>query len=185
MESHKEMMRNYLCEALRQLMCQKLFEKITIKQICDRAGVIRATFYNYFDDKYDCLNTIVYLDLAQVLDEMDRCPAEELLTRTFTVIEKNRVFYRAAYQVMGQNSFEDMMWENLAGFLQRYLEANRDPNILSQYSNEYLSRYYAGGAAFHIKDFIFRREESLTPKDMAERMLDLMNTSLSGILIQE
>jgi Transcriptional regulator len=49
-----------LAENLRALMVKHLFEKITIKQICDETGVNRATFYNYFEDKYDCLQWIVY-----------------------------------------------------------------------------------------------------------------------------
>ena len=53
-------MKNSLAENLRYLMQRKVFEKITIKQICDETGVIRATFYNYFEDKYDCLNWIVH-----------------------------------------------------------------------------------------------------------------------------
>ena len=81
METHKELMRSYLCESLRQLMERTLFEKITIKQICDRAGVIRATFYNYFDDKYDCLSSIVFLDLSGILDDAEQEAPEELLCR--------------------------------------------------------------------------------------------------------
>lgn len=46
------MMKRFLAESLKELMLQKSFEKITIKQICDKTGVIRATFYNYFEDKY-------------------------------------------------------------------------------------------------------------------------------------
>ena len=53
MEYRKNIMKNSLAENLRYLMQRKVFEKITIKQICDETGVIRATFYNYFEDKYD------------------------------------------------------------------------------------------------------------------------------------
>ena len=114
MESHKELMRSYLCESLRELMVRSLFEKITIKQICDRAGVIRATFYNYFDDKYDCLNAIVKLDLGTVTEEEN---IEQVIRNVLTTIEKNRAFYKAAYRVTGQNSFEDMVRGNLAASL--------------------------------------------------------------------
>ena len=36
MENHKGMMRSFLCENLRDLMRKNVFEKITIKQICDQ-----------------------------------------------------------------------------------------------------------------------------------------------------
>ena len=65
MENRRGMMKSFLYENLRDLMQKQMFEKITIKQICDATGVIRATFYNYFEDKYDCLNCIVYHDIAE------------------------------------------------------------------------------------------------------------------------
>ncbi len=182
METHKEMMRSYLCESLRQLMGRSLFEKITIKQICDRAGVIRATFYNYFDDKYDCLSTIVYLDLAEVLDHADGETVQEMLEQIFEVIDANRTFYREAYQVSGQNGFEEILRKNLTEFLGRYLEQNRDPDVLSAYSNEYLARYYAENAAFHIREFVFQNNNTVTAHDMAVTMLDLMKNSLSELI---
>ena len=45
------------------------FEKITIKQITDGAGVIRVTFYNHFQDKYDLLEWIV---ATEILDPVRR-----------------------------------------------------------------------------------------------------------------
>ena len=50
MEQRKARMKDFLAESLVVLMQEKPFEKITIKQICDRTGVIRATFYNHFED---------------------------------------------------------------------------------------------------------------------------------------
>ena len=44
-------------ESLCQLMMDKPFEKITVSDICDVAMIPRATFYNYFEDKYDLLDT--------------------------------------------------------------------------------------------------------------------------------
>ena len=42
-----------LAHSLKELVVRMPFEKITIKQIADGAGVIRVTFYNHFQDKYD------------------------------------------------------------------------------------------------------------------------------------
>ena len=41
--------------ALTQLLQVKPFEKISVIDICEKALVPRATFYNYFEDKYDLL----------------------------------------------------------------------------------------------------------------------------------
>ncbi len=38
------------------LLSNKSFEEITVGELCDNTNYPRATFYNYFDDKYDLLN---------------------------------------------------------------------------------------------------------------------------------
>lgn len=42
--------------ALLSLLAERSFERITVNELCERAGYPRATFYNYFDDKYDLLD---------------------------------------------------------------------------------------------------------------------------------
>ena len=179
MESHKELMHSYLCESLRELMTRSLFEKITIKQICDRAGVIRATFYNYFDDKYDCLNAIVKLDLGTVTEEEN---IEQVIRNVLTTIENNRAFYKAAYRVTGQNSFEDMVRSNLAASLKAFLELHRREDRLSRYSNDLLSRYYAECIAFDIREFVFHEEAVQGVEGMTHMVIDLMRNSLVDLL---
>ncbi len=42
------------------LLTEKDFADISINEVCERSGYPRATFYNYFDDKYDLLNYLWY-----------------------------------------------------------------------------------------------------------------------------
>ncbi len=48
-----------LTDALMELMQKKPFEKITVIEICSQAMVHRATFYKYFEDKYQLLDYCV------------------------------------------------------------------------------------------------------------------------------
>ena len=54
--NEKVTMKDLLSEGLYILMQQKPFEKITIKQICDKTGVIRGTFYNHLDPIHKSLS---------------------------------------------------------------------------------------------------------------------------------
>lgn len=155
MEYRRGIMKTSLAENLRVLMTRKMFEKITIKQICDETGVIRATFYNYFDDKYDCLNWIVHMDLLVNDENLKNTTFNAYFDKVLTKIDENRDFYRSAYNVIGQNSFEDMVRNNLRLNLNEYLKYHRNPSTLPQYDNNLLSRYYAESIAFIIKDFVF------------------------------
>ena len=48
-----------LAESFKELALKHPIEKITIKEITDKAGVIRPTFYNHFQDKYELLEWII------------------------------------------------------------------------------------------------------------------------------
>lgn len=49
-----------------ELLSEKSFESVSVNEICLRSGYPRATFYNYFDDKYDLL-TCCWIKLAQMI----------------------------------------------------------------------------------------------------------------------
>ena len=44
-----------LSEAFMRLMAEKSFEDITVNELCDKAGIRRATFYKHYTDKFDFL----------------------------------------------------------------------------------------------------------------------------------
>ncbi len=44
-----------LAEAFMQLLSVKSFEDITVNELCERAGIRRATFYKHFTDKFQYL----------------------------------------------------------------------------------------------------------------------------------
>ena len=50
--------RTNLREAFWELYAEKSIEKITVREITDRAGYNRATFYLYYRDVYDVLEQV-------------------------------------------------------------------------------------------------------------------------------
>ena len=44
-----------LAKSLKEIAVRRPVEKITIKEITDKAGVIRPTFYNHFQDKFELI----------------------------------------------------------------------------------------------------------------------------------
>jgi len=56
-----------LREAMEDLLEKKSFDQIQIKEICEESMIPRATFYNYFEDKYDLLDYVFEEALAPAL----------------------------------------------------------------------------------------------------------------------
>ena len=50
-----EMMMNYIAEGLLKLMSDKPYAKISVSDICEKAGVNRSTYYRHFYTKEDII----------------------------------------------------------------------------------------------------------------------------------
>ena len=103
--------RKLLCEALFDLLENQPFEKITVMDICDRAMVHRATFYNHFEDKEHLLEYAIdeikeALFSASIEKEDYSSPKEMYMSLIATVIdfvEKNKM---KILLILGSNSLE-------------------------------------------------------------------------------
>ena len=99
-----------LAESLKELSKTRPIEKITIKEITDKAGVIRPTFYNHFQDKYELLEWIVREELMMpAMPLFQNGMSREGVTLIFTTMENEKEFYQKAVRLEGQNSFTEIM----------------------------------------------------------------------------
>ena len=94
-----------LAEALKQLMEEIPFGKISVADICEKCDMNRKSFYYHFKDKYDLLNWIVDTELlAMTLKNTARVNSWEKIYALFVYLYENQSFVRKALAVEGQNS---------------------------------------------------------------------------------
>ena len=82
MDNKKDTTRLLLSQSLQNLMKVHPFEKITVKMITDGASVIRPTFYNYFQDKYELIEWIFKTDIIDKISPM----AKAGMPRVFKIL---------------------------------------------------------------------------------------------------
>ena len=134
-----------LAESLKELSKTRPIEKITIKEITDKAGVIRPTFYNHFQDKYELLEWIVREDLMEsAMPLFDNGLLREGITYLFTAMEKERDFYEKAVRLEGQNSFVGMMEDAVQELILQRMNKDklREKITYSWLSPERVAAYY-------------------------------------------
>lgn len=85
-----------------KLLFQQSFQKITIKNILLEAQVNRATFYKYFADKYDLLDSVEQ-DLLTEFEHLTQQISTPLLHNDTDVSELN-VYYQQSVQYIYTNS---------------------------------------------------------------------------------
>ena len=156
-----------LTEALLGLMQERAFEKISVNDLCDRAMVHRATFYNHFDDKNDLFNYA----LDEIEEEMLLSTIEmyvSIITRVFDFIEVNRNRFKL---IINNNS--DRLIMLIATTMRRSVRYFISKN---HYSQDYIVPldiiidFYMGGLAFIVLDWLqnneYKKEELIKFFDM-------------------
>ena len=97
MTGQKETTDLLLAESFKELACRQPIEKITIKAITEKAGVIRPTFYNHFQDKYELLEWIIKVQILEPTRPLIQAGlVDEALLLVFTSVKKEKEFYEKA-----------------------------------------------------------------------------------------
>ena len=106
-------MKKLLANALKELMNEMSFQKITIADICSRCSMSRKSFYYHFKDKYDLVNWIFdseYLSTSPTRnDSMNTLDDSrwELIENLCWYFYSNKQFYSKIFRIKGQNSFTE------------------------------------------------------------------------------
>ena len=158
-----EQTRRNLSQAFWELYREKPIEKITVREITDRAGYNRATFYLYFHDVYDLFNQME----DEILSRVRKLVAEGLLQEE----EFDLSHYMGAIVVMaeqydayitvllgehGDPSFAARLKEIISPVLDRFILPAEG---LSAQQREILLEFYLSGLLAAINTWLSESEQ--------------------------
>lgn len=169
-----------LMDSFKELVLQVPVEKITIKEITDKAGVIRPTFYNHFQDKYEIIERIIAKDIIApmtVLLESDL--VAEAITLLFANIQKDGEYYKRLSKMEGQNSLQNITRESVKNGLLQYI--SKRLTLSSGYNGlltpVHLAEYYAQAVCYVIFAWL-QSDMQASPHEMSELCEYLMSNSM-------
>lgn len=173
-----------LAESLKELAIKRPIEKITIKEITDKAGVIRPTFYNHFQDKFELLEWIITTELLMPIRPLIEA---EMITEgmvfLFTNIEKDKAFYSRAVKIEGAVTFHEVAMKCVKQMLLEVI-GDRMDNRDSGYqwlTKEIVATYFAQSMCFATEEWIYMGM-TLSPREMAEAYSYIMTHSMTEIV---
>ena len=82
----------HITDVLIELLREKPIEEISISELCEQAGIGRASFYRNFNSKEDILRAYIH-GLFQDWTTKESKPLSELLGALFAHFENHRDFY--------------------------------------------------------------------------------------------
>ena len=172
-----------LANALKELMIEQPFEKIGIRDICDRCDMNRKSFYYHFKDKYDLFNWCFdteFIEHVQV--EVDKTGFEErmeLLEQACSYFYENRGIYRNALKVTGQNCFSDHLRE----FCFPILKARITVLLGADIADDLAVNFFTDAALCAIERWLTDKD-CIPPDEFVKKILQLIQRGAVGIYLE-
>lgn len=169
-EKEKRDTEKIIADTFKELLLKNSMEKITVKEICEKAGIIRPTFYNHFADKYEVLEYIIRTD---ILEPIKPLLFNNMMTAAYTLLLTNIgndiEFYKKAVLIEGQNSFSNISISLVTELLVETIEKLHPVHHFrySWMSREMLAEYYANTMCYIAINWI-KRDFMVSPDELSE-----------------
>lgn len=169
-----------LKQSLLELLRERPIEKITVKDICEKADINRGTFYTHFTDPYNLLEQIENELFGEILASIETSLKAEaisgLLVKIFESILKNSDLCRVLFSDYGDKAF-----------LRRIINIARDRSVaewkrmipaVKDEQMELLYLFYANGCVAIIQHWVLNGMRE-SPQELSEMIEKL---SLRGLM---
>lgn len=154
-----------LAASLKQLMEEKPFDKINVGDICASCGMNRKSFYYHFKDKYDLVNWIFDTELIDKIKDKEHEDARGAILEISHYFYANRVFYRKAFCITGQNSFPEHFHSLLFSVIARRLRETMDEKEVP----ELTIKFIADAVVMSFRRWIVDNE-TLSPEEFVSQI---------------
>lgn len=159
---------NSIETAFIQLLKHYDLEELTIQQIADEADINRATFYTYYQDKYDLLNALEDREITRIKENIDYEEIRDhamnhpedlnnLIKMTphkvIQLILNNIELYEVLFSMKRQSKIEQKLSETIAFNLTNVLSDQKDiNNIPFRYFHSFMSGAMISTIKFWVLD---------------------------------
>ena len=133
-----------LASALKELMEETPFSKISVSDICQACDMNRKSFYYHFKDKYDLVNWIYYTETLPYMGSFsDRAHWTDGLKALCHYLQDNRRFYINALDLPGQNSFQEYLTQFAHALVRSLAEDLMGQRRIPEEELEFIADFYA------------------------------------------
>lgn len=164
-----------LAAALKELMEEMPFDKITVSHICNHCEMNRKSFYYHFKDKYDLVNWIYYTEFIGAVKDKEYKDGFVFLLDVCEFLEQNKRFYRKVLKYDGQNSFFEYFEELLMPAVEKYTY----DIFADDENNDFYVSFFSEAFVNAIKKWL------LDPETIsAEKFVSLMKSCIYGTALK-
>ena len=110
-------------EALKNLVVQKSFSKITVSELIRVCNVNRKTFYYHFADIYDLLKWILEQEAVEVVKKFDlMVDYKEAILFVINYVEDNAHILACAYDTLGREEMRRFLYQDFISIVETIID---------------------------------------------------------------
>ena len=167
----KQLLKNSLMELLET----ETIHKVSIKTLCEHAGINRSTFYKYYGSQYDLLKEIeqdAVLDIISILEAKSDKKADALC-EICCYLDKNALYVRPLINNSNETEFIQMILSHPT--IQREVQKNIE-TLYDDTQLGYIFDFITFGCARIVQVWINKKERE-SGEDIARLLSNLMKLS--------
>ena len=160
-----------LAEALKTLMAQKPFDKITIRDITELAGIRRQNFYYHFEDVYDLMRWMFEEEAISLLRRHEGTLLwQDGFLQLFQYLDENRAICLCALRSVGRDCLKRFFKADIYAVIHRTVEQlGEDIGVLDALGGnadvEMMTHFYIIAAAGVVESWL-TGEIDKTPQEL-------------------
>lgn len=159
-----------LKESFVEMLLHKEINKISIRELCEKAGINHCTFYKYYGSQYDLLKEME----EDMLHIIEQTIAEQINIEPLFVVLKYLEENIKTAKLLVNNNVDPLFPEKLfsLSIVQERLTKNLD--IDNNCYFDYITNFVFYGA-YRIIQIWLNKDKRETPEEMAKLLLSIVN----------
>ena len=142
-------------DAFKELLLEKTFHKITIKDLTDKCHISRMAFYYHFQDLYDLTEWILIEDARKALNEKkDYAHWKEGLSNIFEAVYINKPFILNVYHDISRYKIEKILFKLVHELIESVVEERSKDFLILNQQKDFIAHFYKYGFVGVMLDWI-------------------------------
>lgn len=172
--------------ALKKLVKEKSFSKVTVSDIIKECQVNRKTFYYHFENVYDLLTWTLEQEAIDVVKSFDlTIDYEEAILFAMDYIEKNDQFLNNIYHSIGRDELKRFFYNDFIEVTQSIIttvEKNENKQLPNTFKN-FLGEFYTEALAGILVEWITKKQ-AMKKDELIAAIAYILRCSIPEIIKQ-
>lgn len=175
--------------AMQELLWEKPLEQIRVRELADRCGIRRQSFYYHFNDVYELLDWSISREREHLLRRQEEFVTwQQVYLDLQQYMAENRAYYQTILRIRGRERLRELLapvFQNVMDGLDDYYRKNIPEDMTAQMEKKIsLWRENRTGLAWILIEAWINGNVDITPEVAIRVAEDVMGSMVLKMLVQ-